>query len=158
MTLEEQLIQDEGLRLKPYKDSRGILTIGVGRNLESNFLSKAEIAHIYGKSLCKIMVKLKLRNGITKADAVYLLRNDIFKVKNQLMHFHWHNNIPCIKQEVIQNMCFNMGLPKLLQFKKMIAALEIQDYKAAAAEMLDSEWAVEVGQRAIRLARIMAHD
>lgn len=158
MSLEQQLIQDEGIRLKPYKDSLGFLTIGVGRNLESNFLTPSEIAYIYGKPVCKLLVKIKLRKGISEDAALYLLRNDIEKVKNQLMGFHWHNNIPGAKQEVLQNMCFNMGLPRLLKFKKMIAALEKQDYKTAAEEMLNSKWATQVGQRAIRLAQIMAED
>jgi lysozyme len=52
-------------------------------------------------------------------------------------------------------MAYNLGLTKLLGFKKMIAAIKRKDYSAAAVEMLDSKWHIDVGDRAVELARIM---
>ena len=54
-------------------------------------------------------------------------------------------------QEVIVNMCFNMGAPRLSGFKKFIAGVNAGDWKTAAVEMMDSRWARQVGDRAVRL-------
>ena len=127
--LEKALLRDEGLRLKPYRDSVGKLTIGIGRNLDDV--------------------------GITEDEAISLMRNDIRKVKGELNQFAWYRRLDELRKEVLINMCFNMGLPTLLKFKNMIKALDECDYLTAADEMLDSLWASQVGERAVRLARIM---
>lgn len=69
----------------------------------------------------------------------------------------WWRNLNDPRQDVLANMAFNMGLPRLLGFKRSLAAMQTQEWAEAAAEMLDSEWAREVGGRAIRLAKQM-HD
>jgi len=127
--LERQLIRHEGLRLKPYRDTVGKLTIGVGRNLDDN--------------------------GISEQEAISMLRHDIATVKQELERYGWYNRLDPNRQDVIANMCFNMGLPTLLKFQRMIAAIDNHDYNLAADEMLDSRWAEQVGQRAVELARIM---
>ena len=126
----EQLIKHEGLRLKPYKCTSGKLTIGIGRNLEDN--------------------------GITKEEALYLLYNDIDACVIDL-----YREIPLIKdlngdkQEVLVNMCFNLGINRLLKFKKFLSALKSGDFKEARKEMLNSAWAFQVGNRALELADII---
>lgn len=59
------------------------------------------------------------------------------------------------RQDVIVNMAFNLGVHKLLGFHNLLAALKSEDYDTAAAEMLDSAWALELPARADRLARQM---
>lgn len=130
--LERQLAKHEGLRLKPYMDSVGKLTIGYGRNLEDN--------------------------GISKHEALTLLRNDIATAQQELSHYRWWRQLDQGRQDVITNMAFNMGLPRLLTFKRMIAAIEQGNYTKAADEMLDSKWAVQVGNRAVELAMQMKGD
>jgi lysozyme len=130
--LERQLLRHEGLKLKPYRDTVGKLTIGIGRNLDDN--------------------------GISESEALTMLRNDIAEVKSSLERFKWYERIDANRQDVIANMCFNMGLPTLLKFKRMIKALEDHNYNQAANEMLDSKWAQQVGNRAVELARIMRND
>lgn len=126
----DQIKLDEGLRLKLYKCSADKMTIGYGRNIEDN--------------------------GITQEEAELLLRNDIRSTKNELaFKFDWFLLLPEEKQGVLINMCFNLGLTRLLKFKKMLLALESGDYYEAAAQMLDSRWANQVGKRAIRLSKIM---
>lgn len=131
-SLEKALVRDEGLELKPYTDTVGKLTIGVGRNLDDN--------------------------GITEDEAIYMLRGDIQRSRQELSKFHWWRNLDTERRDVLVNMHFNLGLPRLLTFKNMIAALEFGDYKTAADEMLDSKWADQVGERAVRLAKIMRGD
>lgn len=128
-TIEEQLILHEGLRLKPYKCPAGYLTIGVGRNLETK--------------------------GISREEALFLLRNDIKEVEQALSKYDWYTKLDPIRQKVLIDMCFNLGLAGLLQFRRMITALISGDYETAADEMLASKWAQQVGARAQRLARMM---
>lgn len=128
-TIEEQLILHEGLRLKPYKCPAGYLTIGVGRNLETK--------------------------GISREEALFLLRNDIKEIERALSKYDWYTKLDPIRQKVLIDMCFNLGLAGLLQFKRMIAALAAGDYKRAADEMVDSAWYHQVGTRARRLVEMM---
>lgn len=129
--LERELIRDEGLRLKPYLDSVGKLTIGVGRNLDDN--------------------------GISEAEALMMLRNDIANSQQELERFGWFRQLDSRRKDAILNMHFNLGLPRLLSFKKMIAALEQGKWDKAADEALNSRWAEQVGERAVRISSIIRH-
>jgi lysozyme len=131
--LEQQLIVDEGLKLRPYKCSADKLTIGVGHNLDDN--------------------------GITEDVAMYMLRADLKVTITELRsNFSWFERLDSYRQEVLMNMCFNLGIARLKGFRKMIAALEIKDYKEAAVQMMDSRWARQVGVRAVRLSEMMGAD
>ena len=124
----EQLLGDEGLRLKPYRCTAGRLTIGVGRNLEDR--------------------------GITKAEAFVLLGNDIEAFWGELAVAQpWVLAAPEHVQEALLNMAFNLGVNGLLGFKETLALLKTEQYSAAASAMLASKWARQVGKRAERLAR-----
>ena len=128
--LEQQLIQHEGLHLKPYHCPAGKLTIGVGRNLEAN--------------------------GISKHEAMTLLRNDITQTRFRLEKvIHSFQSLSDRRRMALTDMCFNLGLPRFLKFKKMLSALKAKDFERAADEMLDSRWANQVGQRAMTLATMM---
>lgn len=128
--LANQLLVDEGLRLKPYKDTVGKWTIGVGRNLDDV--------------------------GISKSEAMMLLGADIDKVVAQLdAALPWWRRMTEARQNVVANMAFNLGINGLLGFKNTLASMQAGDYKAAAAGMLASKWASQVGDRAKRLADIM---
>ena len=128
--VETQLIVDEDLRLKPYRCPAGKLTIGVGRNLEDN--------------------------GITRAEAYYLLRNDVDQCHRQLsLAIPFYDRLPSEKKEILLNMCFNMGLTRLLGFKRMLAAMAVNKWDEAAHEMGNSKWAFQVVDRARRLMEKM---
>lgn len=127
MTLREQLLLHEGLRLKPYRDTVGKWTIGIGRNLSDK--------------------------GLTKVEALILLDNDIFEAQRDLeKYLPWASTLDDARYRVLVDMTFNMGIHGLLGFKRMLAALERGDYETAAAEMESSKWAEQVGRRAHRLA------
>lgn len=128
--LVTQLIVDENNKLHPYPDTDGNLTIGVGRNLTTR--------------------------GITPTESLYLLSNDIDVAIHDLnTAVPWWTDISEQRQNVLVNMCFNMGIARLMGFKKMLAAAKAGLYATAAAEMLNSDWARQVGDRAIRLANVM---
>lgn len=124
--LQAELIRDEGLKLKPYRDTLGILTIGVGRNLD-------EV-------------------GISEREAKILLANDIVSVAGQLdKAIPWWVGLSDARQRALINMGF-MGVSRLLEFRKMLSALESGDYETASREALESKWARQVGSRANRVA------
>jgi lysozyme len=130
MTIVDQLKRDEGLRLTAYKDSLGKTTIGYGRCLETE--------------------------GITRDEAEYLLHNDVLRVCAALdAALPWMRNLDDARRAVLQNMGFNMGLAGLLGFRNTLALIQAGEYDKAADAMLQSRWAEQVGARAQRLSQQM---
>jgi len=128
-----QLRLHEGVEHKPYKCTAGYLTIGVGRNIEERGLSDDEID--------------------------YLLTNDVNIVTDELVKsFDWYADLSPVRQRVVVDMVFNLGMPRFKQFKNMIAAIEAGDWMEASNQMMDSRWAKQVGFRASRLAEMMETD
>jgi len=126
-SLIQQLVEHEGLELFPYEDTLGIVTIGVGRNLEER--------------------------GISEDEAFYLLGNDIEVIWDELIKQHpIVEDLDDQRQMVLLDMAFNMGVPRLGKFKKMWAAIEEGDMNEASKQALDSRWADQVGRRAETLA------
>lgn len=130
MNLQDLIIKHEGLVLKPYRCTAGKLTIGVGRNLEDV--------------------------GITRGEAMLLLSNDIQSARSDALNaFPWYSRLNHPRQAVVISMIFNLGLAGFQAFKKMIAAIEGEEFGKAADEMLSSRWAGQVGKRATELATMM---
>lgn len=126
-----QLIErHEGRRNKPYKDTVGKLTIGVGFNLDDVGLLDDEIDVILRMRLGKLWAVLSTK----------------------LPYF---NSLVLARQIVLLDMAFNLGIEGLLKFKQTLAAVAAGSYSVAADRMLDSKWAVQVGGRATRLATMM---
>ena len=128
-SLVEDLIRHEGYRRHLYEDTEGVMTIGVGYNIEE-------------KGLPDYIIRLLLDDSIKEA------RSELSRIAPDL-----HLSRP--RQDVLLNMLYNMGAPRLLTFKKMWKAIEDNDFDTAADEMLDSKWADQVGQRAIELSERM---
>jgi lysozyme len=128
--LAEQLDRHEGRRQKPYKDTVGKLTIGVGRNLDDVGLFDDEIDR--------------------------MLANDIERAVRGLVSRYpsWFPSLDPVRQAVLVNMAF-MGLSRLAGFTKMLTAVARHDFETAAIEMLQSKWADQVGDRALELAQMM---
>lgn len=125
----EQLKEDEGFRGEPYKCTANKTTIGYGRNLEDN--------------------------PLTKSEAEYLLLNDLKEIEYSLNGRPFFDKLNDTRKDVLINMAYNLGIPRLLNFINMIAAISNDDYEKAADEMLDSKWARQVGNRATRLSKKM---
>jgi lysozyme len=125
------LKRDEGVRLFPYLDTATPpkWTIGCGRNLSDN--------------------------GISPDEVEYLLGNDVFRTEMEAKSFHWYDALDDVRQAVILSMIFNLGMTKFKGFYNTIRAIERHDYETAAALMLQSKWAKQVGARATRLSEMM---
>lgn len=138
--LKAQLAVDEGTRRYRYKDSRGFTTIGRGHNIDAD-------PH-YPYTLAD--------EPLTDAQIDSLENRDIAIAVGALDEYaNWWRAMDEMRQTVLANMCFNMGWGKLKEFVSTLQAMHFADYKAAAADMRDSLWAKQVGDRAERLARIM---
>ena len=129
--LIDMLILHEGLELKPYQCTADKTTIGVGRNLQDV--------------------------GITEDEAKYLLQNDIDRILKEVEHWSFLEKLNEPRQAVILDMVFNMGVTRFNAntWVKTFAAIQNEEWEKAANEMLDSKWAKQVGQRAIRLSQMM---
>ncbi len=137
MDIIEQLTRDEGVRLSPYKDSRGILTVGIGHNLEANPLPNETYP-------------------MTLERAQQILADDVSRTTGKLIaNLPWVNSLDDARKGVIINMSFNMGVGGLLAFKHTLAAVQSGDYAGAANGMQSSAWFTQVGARAQRLVKQM---
>ena len=142
-TAVQRLCIHEGVKLTPYKCPAGYLTIGVGRNLETNPISEEE-NKVVGD----------WRHGITKNAAFYLLRNDIKRVEQECReHIPFWKHLDDERQYVLLDMAFNLGIKGLLRFKKMLYDMGIGNYRGAAKECLNSKYAKQTGKRAQRIAK-----
>jgi len=156
-SLKDQLILHEGLKLRPYKCPANKWTIGVGRNLEDVGLSKDEQLKLFGTCGLnrKEVIDILLARGISEEEALFLLDNDIKKCAADVKRFPWFESLDPVRQKVIIDMRFNLGLAGLMGFKRMISALERGDYDRAGEEMKDSKWYSQVGIRGRRLVKMM---
>ena len=95
-------------------------------------------------------------DGITEADAMYLAQNDVQIVEEELLRAHpCVEELDAVRQLVLVDMAFNMGVPRLCKFKKMWNAIHENKFDIAAKEMLDSRWANQVKSRSTKLANAM---
>jgi len=143
--LIEQIKRHEGYRKRMYLCTAGKETIGYGYNLKANplHLSSLEISNAY-------------KYGMNEVEAERLLKLMIAKITDQLEEaLPVINRLDHVRQDILINMTYSMGLVGLLKFKKMILALEKKDYQKAATEMLNSKWSSDVGHRAQELATQM---
>lgn len=142
-TLLAELERDEGLRLRVYDDAtglalkkgdtlKGLPSVGIGRNL--------------------------VDVGISADEARAMLKADVDRAERDLdRSIPWWRALSDNRQRVLLNMVFNLGLTRLLGFKKMLGAVQTGEYDRAASEMTSSRWAEQVGERARRLATLMMH-
>lgn len=138
--LAARISKHEGLRLTPYLDccgapwaacactTKGALTLGFGTNCDA---------------------------GITPEEAAYLRDNRIKRAKEAASTFLWYAGLDEVRQSVVVEMIFQMGLMGFCEFKKLIFAIHAKDYGRAASEMLSSRWASQARRRAVALAEIM---
>jgi len=128
--LIDTLRRHEGVKNTLYKCTSDKWTIGVGRNLEDVGLSEEEID--------------------------FLLLNDIIRTKDLMDNYMpWHKDLDEVRQEALINFVFNVGIGTAMKFKNGMLSLEEGDYPSAAAHMLDSAWAKQVGDRAIEITQMI---
>lgn len=127
--LAADIERDEGRERSAYQDSLGYWTIGVGHLIDG-----------------------RRGGGISDAIIDAILQEDIATKKAQLTdQIPWWTALDDVRQDALVNMAFNLGVDGLLQFEHFLGALHTGDYTSAAASMMQSLWAKQVGQRAVRI-------
>ncbi len=129
--LSDQLRIHEGVRSHVYLCTAGYETIGVGRNIAESGI------------------------GLSDDEIDYLLENDIKRCKQELVSLSWFPDLDPVRQDAIVNLCFNLGLTRLMGFQNAMSAMAVGDYEKAADEFLDSRWAKQVGQRSLDVAHMI---
>lgn len=119
----------EGFRPHPYEDTAGKLSIGYGRNLTDD--------------------------GITRTEADHLLSNDLTYALDELQKYHWFDALAPARQGALLDMMVNLGATHFAKFTNLIGAVERGQFELAAREMLWSNWAAQVGSRAKKDAEQM---
>jgi lysozyme len=123
--LVAQLKRHEGVKSHAYKCTANMITVGVGRNIDENG-----------------------GIGLSDDEINYLLENDIKRCKQELISLSWFTDLDSVRQDAIVNLCFNLGLTRLMGFKNAMAAMAEGNYERAADEFYDSRWAKQVKSRA----------
>lgn len=124
-----RLSRTEGRRNKPYVDTVGKITIGIGHNLTD----------------------LGISDDILNA----LFKEDISRAASGAAELAIYNNLDPVRQTVLIDMVFNMGLGDIQHFVNMLYWIKQSNFDMAATQMLSSQWARQVGSRANELAEIM---
>jgi|TARA_B110000240_G_C13374766_1_gene399819 lysozyme len=138
--LREQLKVDEGVKYEIYKDHLGYPTFGIGHLITED---DPEHGEPDGTEISEDRV-----NEIFESDVAKF-------VSEAKILFPDLDELPDVAQQVIVNMAFNMGRPRLSKFKNFIAGVNDRDWTRAAEEMMDSRWADQVGARATRLRNLI---
>jgi lysozyme len=119
----ERLKLHEGYRDRVYKDTVGKQTIGYGWNIDDTPIYR-EVA------------ELQLRMKLAECE------------KQLAQSLEFWANLTQARQEVLLDMCFNLGLAGLLGFKNTLRLMASSKHEEAAVQMLKSKWAEQVGARA----------
>jgi lysozyme len=131
--LFDDLERDEGLRLTAYRDTGGRWTIGYG--------------HGEGVSPGETW---------TTDQALGALHADVATAIHALDDaFAWWRTLDDVRQDVMVELCFNMGVGTLSRFVNTLGAIRRGDWATASADLLTSRWASQVGARGARLAAML---
>ena len=130
MKLADRIKKHEGLRLSPYMDTKGHLTIGYGHCIKGTHIIDKDVAEaLFEKDLAEATAAARsLEEGV---------------------------NLNSAREGVIIEMCYQLGRHGVWAFQKMWSCLKKQDYLGASMEMLNSAWGRECPARVKELALIM---
>ena len=136
--LRDQRIYDEGVVYEIYEDHLGYATFGIGHLVKE---TDPEYGQPVGTKVAyqRVMDCFREDCDVAVRECAILYGEDYFE------------DFPGEVQEILVNMMFNLGRPRLGKFKKMMAALKKEDWKEAAVEGRDSRWHKQVTKRAERL-------
>lgn len=154
------IIREEGNKQRPYLDTTGAPTIGIGRNLKGNGLSVAELKAIQGEIDYELVLKeTTVENGrvqiatlalakkifvkpLTEDDVHLLLVDDLKNVQDSVVSIFgkqlW-GEIKDARKEALLDVMYNLGEPHFRKFEKLISAVKRKDWKTAASELLLSD-------------------
>jgi len=125
------LKHQEGFRSHPYRDTRGILTIGYGTNIDQ---------------------------GVSEPEAQLLLQSRVQSTETALYTEGWYQTLSDVRKAAILSMAYQLGMNGFSKFKATIAALEKGDFATAAYQMMSSLWARQTPDRAQEVSDMVKDD
>ena len=138
--IRDQIKFHEGVKNVVYKDHLGYLTVGVGH----------------------LILETEPENNLKEGDSITDERvNELFEVDLKVCtdeldaKLPWWKDLDEIRQRCMIDLTFNMGMPRLLKFKKTLAHLQNSDFASAGDELLNSNYARQVGKRANRISEMI---
>ncbi len=134
--LREEIAEDEGVKYEIYLDHLGLPTFGIG-----HLVIDSDPEH--GEPVGTEVSEDRVNECFDKDVAIVLSDCETL--------YPDYNKLPEEVQLIIANMMFNMGRPRLSQFKGMKRGVDARDWNSAADEMVDSRWYRQVTNRAQRL-------
>tara|TARA_R100001594_G_scaffold29502_1_gene54997 strand:+ start:986 stop:1435 length:450 start_codon:yes stop_codon:yes gene_type:complete len=139
--LREEIAADEGVKHEIYLDHLGFKTCGIGH-------------------LClghELEYNLPVGTRITEERVAELFDQDIKRTLSDCQVIHpEYDDYPAEAQKVIASMCYQMGMPRLMKFRKTNDLIKKRMWREASIEMLNSRWHEQTPQRAKRLSQRMA--
>ena len=137
-TIYELLGYEEGMREKVYLCSEGYPTIGKGTVVGTKSMDISTFTLVINEEIADLLLKTKVE-----------------EIQNQLTKHIWFTNLNADRQIIITSMAYQMGYQGVLAFRKMIKAIEQEDWDEAAREMQDSQWYRQTTNRAKRHIYVM---
>lgn len=138
--IRDQIKFHEGVKNVVYKDHLGYLTVGVGH----------------------LILETDPENNLEEGDSITDERvNELFEVDLKVCtdeldaKLPWWKDLDEVRQRCMIDLTFNMGMPRLLKFKKTLEHLKNADFESAGDELLDSNYARQVGKRANRISEMI---
>ena len=128
--LKSCIIEHEGIKKSVYKDSLGYDTIGIG-----------------------FCCDVRLNAGLSVEECLLILNSRLANLEQQLSKYSWFTNQDDVRQGVLIELAYNMGIEGLLKFQHFLDAMQNRQPGMAAKELLNSEWAKQVGK--LRLNNIL---
>ena len=134
MSLIERVKQHEGFMPKPYKDDKGVLTIGYGTNIDMGI----------DRNEAEMLLKYRLNRAISEVDALLGIET-VMKLSQD-------------QRDALYELNYWIGISKFRGFKRMITALKYEQYNKASIELMDSKLGREYTTRASKLAQRLKSD
>ena len=131
-SLKKSLKAHEGVKASLYKDTEGHITGGCGHNFDQPLPDK----------LIELILDFDVQVAIEELDRAFP---------------SWRTHSSA-RQNVLIELMFNLGAPRLGQFIRFWYAMEQKNYSVAAQELLSSKWATQVKGRAETLAKRLRED
>ena len=155
-SLSPDIIHEEGLRLKPYKDTRGYTTVGIGFNMDNPTARK--VWKEAGVTAPFQAVK-QGRQALTEAEAKKLAQKSYEIAKNDTKRLYPNfNKMSKNRQQALVNLSYQLGGPKLAEFDKANRAIRNGRFDVAAKHLAMSAWAKQTPERAKRIIAMLKED
>ena len=153
---------DEGFRPEVYLDTRGYPTIGIGFCLDK--ITIPEHIRLDWQKQENVTVPNDpddwppMPKQVADEWLKYLVELNRKVLKIYASKFEIYENLSQVRQDVIDDMCYQLGTSGVCKFRKMWKCLKLGQYEEASLEMKDSNWHKQTTNRCDRLAWMMKFD